>query len=66
MLHCPPAACRRGAPYNTTTGAPGLNPCLDAPVSGADGTNFGTYQEYLVRGGAGRQHGGLDALLYAV
>jgi hypothetical protein len=40
-----------GAPYNTTTGAPGLNPCLDAPVTGADGTNFGTYQEYLTSKG---------------
>ena len=43
------AFCRRGAQYNSTDGAPGLNPCLDLPVlDPLTGAQTDTYQSYLV------------------
>jgi hypothetical protein len=40
----------RGAPYNTTSGAPGLNPCItNGTVTNPDGSEQ-SYQAYLVSG----------------
>lgn len=36
-----------GAQWNTTSGAPGLNPCLDGPVITNTGEARGTFNEYL-------------------
>ncbi|KAL4431119.1 hypothetical protein ABPG75_006375 [Micractinium tetrahymenae] len=36
-----------GATYNATSGAPGLNPCLELPVTTNTGQTAGTYQSYL-------------------
>lgn len=49
--HTAPFPRRRGAPYNATSGAPGLNPCItDQEAVGVDGSKQGNYQEYLVCG----------------